>query len=149
MSESTLSRSAGSPDAFREMAHEVNPISGDTHYTTSDLVDKALGEQPPARTQQPIAKPEEDLNLNRLLTPFTQFPEKLQETVGAYPVAVVASLALLLAAPLVAILLSLLATIHSVPLLGSFFQLVGLSYTVWFTYQAWRQSLSRPSEPIL
>lgn len=136
MSESAVSQTAGSPDAFRAMAHEVNPISGTAHHTMSDLVHRGWEKGQPARQLQRSTRQTARLNLGVFLAPFTQLKTKLGQVIRENPIPVAAFLVLVALTPLLAMVLALLATINSVPLLAPCLQLVGLGYTSWLIYRA-------------
>jgi len=143
MSESVVSQATGSPEAFRAMAHEVNPISGAAHRTTADLVHRAWEKGQPANKPQPSIRPTARFNVGVILTPFTQLPAKLGQVIRENPIPVAAFLVLLGLTPLLALVLALLATINAVPLLAPCFQLIGVGYSGWLIYRALRRSAGK------
>jgi len=136
MSESVVSRAAGSPDAFRAMAHEVNPISGVARRSTADLVHRGWEKGQPAPQPQRSNRQTAGWNLGVILAPFTRLPTKLGQVIQENPIPVAAFLVLLGLSPLLALILALLTTIDAVPLLAPCFQLIGLGYTGWLIYRA-------------
>lgn len=140
MSESVMSSSSQSSEVFRRMAREVNPISGKVHYRARDWVPQDKAQEP---TVPGVSPPVPQQNWNQaffkgLLLPFKQFPQRLGQTLRAYPIPVAAFLALLAATPLLAGIVALLTTIESVPLLAPFLQLVGVGFTGWWAYRMLR-----------
>lgn len=147
MSESVVSQATGSPDAFRAMAHEVNRISGTAQHTTADLVHRGWEKGQPARQPQLSFRQTAHSNLEVILAPFTQLPRKLGQVIRENPLPVAACLVVLGLTPLLAMVLALLDTINSVPLLAPCLQLVGLSYTSWLIYRAvYARRQTSPSE---
>jgi len=118
----------GSPEEFRSMAHDVNPISGEEHssraamHTSANLPTAA----PPTSQPGPV---------EQVLTTLATVPDTLGQ-IGAENSTLLVGFGLVLVSlSLGVLLLSLLAVIHTIPLLAPLLQLIGVGYGIWFIYR--------------
>jgi len=83
----------------------------------------------------------------RFSQPATEFLDKLPDYVSDFlnenRQVIFTVLSILLAIITIRGILALLKTIHSLPLISLFFEIIGLSYTTWFTFRYLLQSQTR------
>jgi len=116
----------GDPDEFRTMAHDVNPISGEKHSSTTET-NARLATEPPKN--QPGA-------MEILLSPLVELLGNLVKVWKENRTLLISLGLVVVVLPLTTLLIglvvSLLTAIHSVPLLASILRLIGVGYSAWF-----------------